>query len=190
MYIVIEGIDTAGKSTQIDLLKESHKSAIFTKEPGGTEIGSKIRKIILDDGVKSNLAELFLFLADRAEHYERVIKPNDDKLIISDRSFVSGIGYSDYKDFDKLFELNMLVMENKKPDLVILLNLDPDELSYRLSTKAHDKIEQRGIDYLLNIQEKMKSVLSNLNINNICIDASMDKDLIHKTIVDNINKYL
>ncbi len=95
IYIVFEGIDTTGKSTQIKLLKESFDNIIITKEPGGTDFGKIVRKILLKENLSSNIAETFLFLADRAEHFKRVIETNRNKhLIVSDRGFISGIAYS------------------------------------------------------------------------------------------------
>ena len=94
MYVVIEGIDTAGKSTQLEILSKKFSDAIFTKEPGATKLGSKLREMALNGEAKSKIAEMFLFLADRAEHIEEVIKPNIDKMIISDRSVISGIAYA------------------------------------------------------------------------------------------------
>ena len=61
MYVVIEGIDTAGKSTQLDLLKKKLPNAIFTKEPGGTTLGLKLRTMALNGEAKSKIAEMFLF---------------------------------------------------------------------------------------------------------------------------------
>jgi len=95
MYIAIEGIDTAGKSTQIAALKEHFTDAIITKEPGATEIGKEIREMVLSAKAKSKKAEFLLFLADRAEHIKEVIEPNlDTKMIISDRSAISGVAYA------------------------------------------------------------------------------------------------
>jgi len=68
MYIAIEGIDTAGKSTQIAQLQKEFNNAIITKEPGATEVGAEIRKMVLSGNVESKKAEFLLFLADRAEH--------------------------------------------------------------------------------------------------------------------------
>jgi dTMP kinase len=90
MYVVIEGIDTAGKSTQLEILKNKFPNAIFTKEPGGTALGIKLREMILSGEANSSLAEMFMFLADRAEHTQEIILKNKNKLIISDRSFISG----------------------------------------------------------------------------------------------------
>lgn len=95
MLINLEGIDGAGKSTQIALLASTFKDAIITKEPGATPLGTQIRKIILGENLNiSHQSEMFLFLADRAEHYEKIIKPNRDKMVFCDRSFVSGIAYA------------------------------------------------------------------------------------------------
>ena len=86
MYIAIEGIDTAGKSTQIAALKKHFEQAVITKEPGGTAIGKEIRAMVLSAQTKNKRAEFLLFLADRAEHVKEVIEPNLHKTIISDRS--------------------------------------------------------------------------------------------------------
>ena len=187
MYVVIEGIDTAGKSTQLDLLKENYVNAIFTKEPGGTVIGQEIRSMVLDGEIESRAAEMFLFLADRAEHFSKVVKPNMDKLIISDRSFVSGMSYAKDYNIDKLYELNMIALENIKPDLIILLVLSKEELTYRLSQKSHDKIELRGIDYLLDIQNNMINILKKLKLSYISIDAAKNINEIHKIICNQIS---
>lgn len=95
MLINLEGVDGAGKSTQIALLASTFKDVIITKEPGATPLGEQIRKIILGENLNiSHQSEMFLFLADRAEHYEKIIKPNRDKMVFCDRSFVSGIAYA------------------------------------------------------------------------------------------------
>ena len=77
MYIIFEGVDTCGKSTQVELLKKHKKDVITTNEPGGTTVGKKFREILLQSDEKLSInAELLLFLADRAEHYKKIIEPN------------------------------------------------------------------------------------------------------------------
>ena len=152
MYIVIEGIDTAGKSTQLDILQKTYKDAIFTKEPGGTKIGLKLRQMVLNGEAKSKIAEMFLFLADRAEHIEECIKNNLNKTIISDRSMISGISYASSTsslDLNILTSLNLIATNNILPSHIIILELSKEELINRLSQKKHDAIEARGIEYLL-----------------------------------------
>jgi len=172
MYIAIEGIDTSGKSTQIELLKNEFKDALFVKEPGFTKLGIKIREIIFNDDI-SKKAELFLFLADRSELIEKIIKPNLNKTIISDRSVISGISYGlEFFDFDFLVNLNRFATDSLFPQKVIILKLSKEELIKRLSKKSHDNIEKRGIDYLLNIQNNLIQTCNRLEIPYILIDAS------------------
>ena len=187
MYVVIEGVDTAGKSTQLEILKNKFQNAIFTKEPGGTTLGTKLREMILSGEANSSLAEMFMFLADRAEHTQEIILKNKNKLIISDRSFISGIAYAKDRKIDDLIELNRLATSNNFPQKVILLELKKDELQKRLSQKPNDSIEKRGLDYLLDIQARLKETILKLNIKHIFIDASLNIDEIAKKIEDFIN---
>ena len=185
MYVVIEGIDTAGKSTQIDLVSKNFSDVVITKEPGGTEIGAKIRQMVLFEDVKSATAEVLLFLADRAEHIERVIKPNRAKTIFSDRSLISGIAYALVaKKFtlEKLVELNRFATEDILPDIAFILQLDRETLEGRLSQKEHDKIEARGIEYLLSIQDALIEAAQALDIKYHLIDASESIETITEKI--------
>lgn len=189
MYIAIEGIDTAGKSTQINALKNIYSNAVFTKEPGGTDIGKELRRLVLFKDIQNPLTELFIFLADRAEHIKQVIKPNLKNLIITDRSVISGIAYAgNTVSLTKLIELNSLACDNIFPKKAIILKLSNQELKSRLTAKSHDKIEMRGIEYLLDIQEKLINAAKLLNIDTKIIDASLHVDVITKQIIDFIGE--
>lgn len=186
MYILFEGIDTCGKSTQLDLIANRIPEIITTREPGGTEFGLKIREILLKDSLASKRAELLLFLADRAEHYEEVIKVNRNRLIISDRGFLSGIGYAlanESFDFDELVALNKFALEGHLPDRVILFLTNMETLKARTDTKELDGIELRGLEYLIRVQEHMRESLQKLNIPHLFIDANEDIETIHQTIL-------
>jgi dTMP kinase len=186
MYIALEGIDTCGKSTQILELKRYFKEALFTCEPGGTKIGSSIRDIVLNGNIKSSIAEMFLFLADRAEHTQEILQKSEQNLIISDRSLVSGIAYANIFEFELLKKLNLLATQNIVPDLVVLLKLNRQELECRLNKKQSDSIEQRGVEYLMNIQDKIAKISQKLGIELLVIDASKDINSITSTIIKNI----
>ncbi len=172
MYLVIEGIDTAGKSTQLDILQKKYKDAVFTKEPGATTLGNKLRTMVLNGEAKSKMAEMFLFLADRAEHIEEVVSPNKDKLVISDRSLISGIAYAKHLPLEIVTSLNLMATNSILPSHIVLLELTRDELTKRLSAKENDSIELRGIDYLLDIQQRLKDAIEILELNHIFIDAT------------------
>ena len=187
MYIAFEGIDTAGKSTQIARLKAHFPDAILTKEPGGTPLGATIRTMLLDGKDLHPRTEALLFLADRSEHIEKIIRPNLDKTIFSDRSFVSGIAYAHIHQglsIDTLLTLNRFATEGLFPDKIILLKLDGTTLRKRLGTKSHDAIERRGIDYMLAVQKTMEELLDLLDIDHLVVDATLPVSSITKIITD------
>jgi dTMP kinase len=188
MYIIIEGIDTAGKSTQLDILKKRYPQAIYTKEPGGTKIGSKLREMVLNGEARSHIAEMFLFLADRAEHSFEIVKNNPNKMIISDRGFLSGIAYAQKVPLELSIDLNLIALDNSLPNKIIILQLPKETLQQRLNSKKQDSIEQRGIEYLLGIQKRMIQTIElfnkkeGINIDTLIIDASKPIETIAKEI--------
>lgn len=191
MYIAIEGIDTAGKSTQIEAVSKSFPNAVLTKEPGATEIGKEIREMVLSARAQSQKAEFLLFLADRAEHIKEVIKPNiESSMIISDRSAVSGVAYALIQgeiDKEHLVSLNNFATEGIYPSKVFLLRLTKEELEYRLSQKELDGIELRGSEYLLMIQDAIIEATKLLGLELIEVDATKSREEITQQILKNIN---
>lgn len=193
MYIAFEGVDCVGKSTQIDLLKQEFKSAIFTQEPGGSDLGMHLRELLLNKPFDiSKKAEFLLFLADRAEHYEKVLKPNKDKLIISDRSLISGIAYAS-KEFDKniLLRLNSFALDGCFPDKVIFLKANQELIEERLKKKKTDSIEKFGSHFFIQVQEKIILTLDFLKnetkIKTLMLDASLSIEKLHYKIKEFIN---
>lgn len=178
MLVIFEGIDGVGKSTQIKLLSQIYPDAIITKEPGATKLGDRLRKILLEEkGEISSLAELFLFLADRAEHYEKTIHPNRKRMIFSDRGFVSGISYAMangcHIDMKALLNLNKIALKNDLGDKFIFFKIDEKTLKDRfLQRGVADKIEERGVNYLLLVQECMQRVFDIGEFNYLSINAN------------------
>jgi dTMP kinase len=193
MYIIFEGIDTCGKSTQIELFAQRETNVIKTKEPGGTKLGEKLRNILLNsDENFSFKTELLLFLADRAEHYDKVIKPNTDKLILSDRGFLSGIAYAltNHKELnpDFLIELNKFALEDCLPEKIVFFKTTEELVEKRMKAKEKDMIELRGIQYLLKVQENMHKILQALHVEYLCIDANANIEDIYQEIKEYINR--
>ena len=192
MYVAFEGIDCVGKSTQISLLKSVFKEAIFTMEPGGTKLGEHLRKLLLDREINfEKRSELLLFLADRSEHYEKILKANKNKLIISDRSFVSGMAYA--KDFknEELFWLNNFALNGFFPQKIVFLKADKMLIEQRLSLKKLDFIEKNGANYFLDIQERLESVLEflkeRISLEILSLNANESKENLHKIIKEFID---
>ena len=191
MYIAIEGIDTAGKSTQIAALQKHFPQAVTTKEPGGTAIGKEIREMVLGAKTKSKRAEFLLFLADRAEHVKEVIEPNLNKMLISDRSAVSGVAYALIQEdinTKELVYLNDFATKKIYPTKIFLLRLTKEELEFRLSQKKLDGIELRGSNYLLQIQENIKKASKLLGLTLVEIDATKPINQITEEILNNIKR--
>ena len=191
MYILFEGIDGAGKSTQIARLAAAYPQAIVTKEPGGTKLGENLREILLKENDLDKRAEILLFLADRAEHSGKIIKPNSDKMILSDRGFVSGMAYAlagGNFSFEELLNLNKFALQGNFPQKIVFFKADESTLRSRLSSRAQmDGIEARGFEYLLRVQDAMEEILQKLGVSYVTIDAALDEEKITNLIKEFIN---
>ena len=191
MYILFEGIDGAGKSTQIARLAAAYPQAIVTKEPGGTKLGENLREILLKENDLDKMAEILLFLADRAEHFGKIIKPNLDKMILSDRGFVSGMAYAlagGNFSFEELLNLNKFALQGNFPQKIVFFKADENTLRSRLNSRAQmDGIEARGFGYLLKVQDAMEEILQKLDVCYVTIDAAWDEEKITNLIKEFIN---
>jgi len=146
MFITLEGIEGAGKTTQIkemvNLLESRGHACTVTREPGGTAIGKKIRSILLDPACDemNPLAELLLYNADRVQHVETLIKPalNAGKTVICDRFYDATTVYQGYArglDIGLIMTLHKLVLGGLKPDMTILFDL-PAKIGLTRAWKA------------------------------------------------------
>jgi len=138
LFITFEGLEGCGKTTQakmlFDFLTKQEIPSVYTKEPGGTKIGNKIRKILLDqknDGMDYK-TEMMLFLASRAENVRLIILPalEEGKVVVSDRFYDSTTAYQGYGrgiDLEITKSLNSLVVGKAIPDLTFILDIDPYE---------------------------------------------------------------
>lgn len=191
MYILFEGIDGAGKSTQIARLSAVFPQAIVTKEPGGTKLGENLREILLKENGLDKRAEILLFLADRAEHSGKIIKPNSDKMILSDRGFVSGMAYAlagGNFSFEELLSLNKFALQGNFPQKIVFFKADENTLRSRLGSRAQmDGIEARGFEYLLRVQDAMEEILQKLDVRYVTIGAAWDEEKITNLIKEFIN---
>ena len=191
MYILFEGIDGVGKSTQIARLAAAFPQAIVTKEPGGTKLGENLREILLKENDLDKRAEILLFLTDRAEHFGKIIKPNLDKMILSDRGFVSGMAYAlagGNFSFEELLNLNKFALQGNFPQKIVFFKANESTLRSRLGSRTQmDGIEARGFAYLLRVQDAMEEILQKLDVRYVTIDAALDEEKITNLIKEFIN---
>ncbi len=143
--ISFEGLDGAGKTTQMQLLEQwlisRNLPYVRTREPGGTPLGVEIRHLLLNrpDLAITPLAEAFLFQADRAQHFTNVILPTlaVGKLVITDRCFDASIAYQGHArgvGIELVAQLSLIATQGHIPDLTILLDLDPAQVHVRTDT--------------------------------------------------------
>lgn len=160
VFITFEGPEGAGKSSVATILaqwlQENGEVVVITREPGGSHFGSKIRSILLEEGELSAEAELFLFLADRAEHVKKSIRPwlLEGKVVLCDRFADSTVVYQGYGrglDLRMLRELNRLACGGLEPDLTFLLDISPETSLKRLT--AMDRIDREPLEFHRRVRE-------------------------------------
>ncbi len=158
IFITLEGPDGSGKSTQLRYIKEffadKHDQIVFTREPGGTLIGEKIREILLCNSHTQmcDRTEALLFAAARAQHVEEVIIPalDEGKVVICDRYVDSSIIYQGYARNlgEDVRMINEFSTRRLKPDLTILFMIKPSESIDRLSRKGSpDRLDEETLDF-------------------------------------------
>ena len=205
-FIVIEGIDGCGKTTQIEAIynwlpssgiMDKKSKIIKTREPGGTKFGEKIREILLDNNKNNSpadLTELLLYAADRAEHISKIISPelNRNNWVICDRFAGSTLAYQGYgRNLDKTIikQLELIVCQAEEPDITFLLDISPEESISRRKDQIPDRIESEGINFLKRVNIGFKKIAKDKNWQ--IISASQDKESISEQIQNSLlNKFL
>lgn len=162
LFITFEGIDGCGKTTQIKLLKEyfesKGKTVLLTREPGAKGLGIKLREILLNyDGEVSPNCESFLFLADRAQHIDTIIKPAVERgeIVLCDRHTDSTVAYQGYGrgvDLARINMLNDIATSGMKPDLTFVFDIDIETSMSRVG-KEQDRMESAGIEFFKRVRQ-------------------------------------
>ena len=195
-FIVVEGSEGVGKSTQIKTIKsflEEHKiEHIVTREPGGTSFGESIRSIILDQNNNTdNLTDSLLFYASRYENYNKIILPalKNGKTVICDRFHYSTLVYQGIVGDDELVKKIHNIFDSifsKSIDHIIYLYTDPEESLKRISRRSiTDKFESRGLEYLNKLDKAYESIFSNME-NVIKLNTSRDKEITKKDLLEKL----
>lgn len=191
LFITFEGADGCGKTTQqlkaAEYLDEKGYDVIVTREPGAKGLGEKIREILLNyDGEVSDKCESFLFLADRAQHVDIMIKPaiESGKIILCDRYTDSTAAYQGYgrqQNLDRINMLNDIATGCLKPDLTIVFDIDVETSMKRVGSEK-DRLESAGIEFHNRVRngylELAKQEPNRIKV----IDASKSIEEIHEEV--------
>lgn len=200
--ISFEGLDGAGKTTQMDLLEGWLQTQaipyVRTREPGGTALGIELRRLLLDrpDLAITPLAEAFLFQADRAQHFATLVIPalSEGKLVVTDRCFDASIAYQGYARGvgpELVERLSLLATSGIVPDLTILLDLDPSQVQRRTAIAAdnsgqraeHTRFDAESEEFHARVQEGFRALARQHPERIKVVDASRPVQEIHEAIV-------
>ncbi|MBK9144582.1 MAG: dTMP kinase [Candidatus Melainabacteria bacterium] len=162
-FVTLEGPEGAGKTTQVKLLAKELDSLgikhVVTRDPGGTPLGRKIRRILLsNENTVVPMAELLLYQADRAQHVEELIRPSleDGCVVLCDRYTDSTVAYQGYGrniDLALIDQLNQMSTGGLRPDLTILFDIESGDGLSRLHPGGHDRMEKEAIDFHHRVRE-------------------------------------
>ena len=191
LFITFEGADGSGKSTQLkmtaDFFQKKGYEVVSSRDPGGTPLGVKIREILLHhEGKIADKCELFLYLADRAQHVDQKIIPalNEGKVVLCDRYIDSSVAYQGYArglDKEEIIMLNNIVTKSYLPDLTFVFDVSTDVAQTRVGTtkdrleseakEFHQKVRFGFLELAKQFPDRIKVIDANQEIENVYFDV-------------------
>ncbi len=202
-FISLEGCEGSGKTTQFNLLAEKLTNLNYdvklTREPGGTEIGKKIRSILLDfqNANINSKSEILLYAADRAQDIQENIKPalQKGKIVLADRFAASNLVYQGYGrrgDLDMIQKINDWVVGEYYPDLTIILDIDVEIglARARSISEVKDRLEEEKIEFHHRVREGYRKLAQKKEDQFILVDAECGKQELAQKIFSIIKEHL
>jgi dTMP kinase len=200
LFVAFEGVEGAGKGTQIRLakewLEEQGAEVLVTREPGGTEVGEQLRKMLLDHetGHIEPKTEALLFAASRSQHVASVIRPAlaEGKVVITDRYIDSSLAYQGSArgvGEQDVLTLNVWATQGLFPDLVILLHLEPEAGLLR-SLEEPDRIEMEGGDFHAKVSDAYLRIAEEHPERFVIVDADDAPEKVHEGVVEALKRVL
>ncbi len=220
-FLVFDGPDGCGKSTQQRLLAEVLEAAgaeiVSCRDPGGTEVGDRIRSVLLDHDLSTmNVnCEALLFMASRAQLVAKVIRPalESNKTVLCDRFVTSTCAYQGAAGYDpkRIIELARFAIDDCWPDLTVILDVDVEEGFERIGRKPHhagknrqrsageptlfqgsrpDAMEARSIDFHRRVRQMFLEVHQYYPVPVVTVDGRGDADTVHQRVLEALPKCL
>jgi dTMP kinase len=193
VFISFEGADGSGKSTQAELLRAAlaadGRDVVLTREPGGTELGERIRELLLDGPEMTAWAEAALFAASRAQHAEEVIRPALARgaVVVCDRYLDSSLAYQGIArglGVDEVLELNLRATRGLLPDVTFVLLLDPAVARGR-RTDA-DRLEREGEELQAKVDAAYRELAERFPARIVAVDAGGEPGEIAREVRDRL----
>ena len=196
-FIVLDGPDGCGKTTQAELLAQWLKKQNVVvenfRDPGGTDIGEKVRQILLnpENILMSTETETLLYMATRVQLWQEKISPalKENKCVVLDRWLSSTCAYQGYAGgfgVEDVIKIAADCLERPWPDLTIILDVDPETAAKRLK-KTHDRMERKGEGYHKKVRDGFLKLAKGRK-NFVIIDGTDDIEAVHKQIIDIVEK--
>ena len=194
MFVTFEGLDGSGKTTQVELLRthleDSGREVVATREPGGTDLGEKVRDLLLGGTKISPWAEAALFAAARAELVAQVIGPALERGadVVCDRYLDSSLAYQGIArglGVDRVLALNIDAIRGILPDVTFLLLVDPEE-GARRTGQASDRIEREGAEFLQAVDKAYRELGAIFGGRIVTLDGAKAPDEIAKEVRESL----
>jgi dTMP kinase len=201
LFIVFEGGEGAGKSTQIGLLAQALRRAgrdvVVTREPGATEAGAQIRRLLLDGGDIAPRSEALLYAADRAHHVATVVRPALDRgaVVLSDRYIDSSLAYQGAGrtlPVNDVAWLSSWATNGLRPDLTVLLDLDPSVGLARAHQRSgeHDRLEAESLAFHERVRFAFLDLAATDPARYLIVDAERDPDEVAAEVHERVSQLM
>ena len=199
LFITFEGADGCGKTTQLNLLYKylTNKGydVLVTREPGAKGLGEKLRDILLNyDGDVSDRCESFLFLADRAQHIDNIVKPALSKgmIVLCDRHTDSTVAYQGYGrglDIERINMLNSIATDGLKPDLTFIFDVDVETSMKRVGNEK-DRMENSGQEFFNRVRNGYLQIATEQPERVKVIDSTLSVEMVFESVLSIFKSYI
>ena len=195
-FVVLEGGDGAGKSTQLRLLAEAFEAAgrevVVTRQPGGTPLGERIRDLVLHGDHVSPRAEALLFAADKAQHVDLLIRPAlaAGQVVLCDRYTDSSVAYQGAGralGASEVHDLQMWAVDELVPDLTVVVDVPP-EVGRQRRGDVHDRLEQEADDFHDAIRQHFLAMAAGNPHRYVVVDGTPEPTAVHGLIVERLRR--
>ncbi len=163
MFVSFDGVDGVGKTTQLrafcQWLREGGQAVVECRDPGGTQLGEALRRILLhrEDVEVDCRSEMLLYMASRAQLVREIIQPALElgQLVVSDRFLLANVVYQGHAGGlapEAVWQVGQIATAGIQPDLIVLLDMPADQAAARID-RAPDRMEAKGLDYLRRVRQ-------------------------------------